>query len=71
MITGVNESKILTNHILCKCKCKFIVRKCHLNQNGITINVGVIIKIQKCIDFLFKKDYIWNSATFSFKTVNI
>ena len=23
MITGINESRILTKHILCKCECKF------------------------------------------------
>ena len=27
MITGKNESKILTKHVLCKCKCKFDGRK--------------------------------------------
>ena len=33
MITGINESKILTKHVSCKCKCKFDSRKCNLNQN--------------------------------------
>ena len=32
MITGINESKTLTKHILCECKCKFDIRKCNLNQ---------------------------------------
>ena len=32
MITGINESKILTKLISCKCKCKFDGRKCSLNQ---------------------------------------
>ena len=27
-----NESKILTKHISCKCKCKFDDRKCNSNQ---------------------------------------
>ena len=27
MITGINESKELTKHISCKCKCKFDGRK--------------------------------------------
>ena len=27
MITGINELKILTKHILSKCKCKFDGRK--------------------------------------------
>ena len=28
MITGINESKALTNHISCKCKGRFGARKC-------------------------------------------
>ena len=32
MITGINESKTLTKHISCKCKCKFDGRKCNSNQ---------------------------------------
>ena len=31
-ITGINESKILTKHIPCKCKCKFNGRRCNSNQ---------------------------------------
>ena len=26
MITGINESKTLTKHISCKCKCRFDVK---------------------------------------------
>ena len=29
MITGINESNILTKHISCKCKSKFTGRKCN------------------------------------------
>ena len=32
MNTGINESKKLTKHILCECKCKFDGRKCNSNQ---------------------------------------
>ena len=32
MITGKNESKTLTKHISCKCKCKFNGRKFNSNQ---------------------------------------
>ena len=32
MATGTNESKILTKHISCKCKCKFDGGKCNSNQ---------------------------------------
>ena len=33
MITWINESKKLTKHISCECKCKFDGRKCNSNQN--------------------------------------
>ena len=29
MITGINESKTLTKHILCECKCRFDGEKCN------------------------------------------
>ena len=32
MITGINESKTLTNHISCECEFKFHGRKCNENQ---------------------------------------
>ena len=32
MITGINESKTLTQHISCECKCKFDGRKRNSNQ---------------------------------------
>ena len=32
MITGINNSKTLTNHISCECKFKFDGRKCNSNQ---------------------------------------
>ena len=32
MITGINELKKLTKHILCKCKCRFDGRKCNTDQ---------------------------------------
>ena len=32
MITGISESKTLTNHILRECKCKFDREKCNSNQ---------------------------------------
>ena len=32
MITGINESKTLTKHILCECKCRFDGRNCNSNQ---------------------------------------
>ena len=32
MITEINESKTLTKHISCECKCRFDGRKCNLDQ---------------------------------------
>ena len=32
MITGMNDSKTLTKHISCECKCKFDGTKNHSNQ---------------------------------------
>ena len=32
MITGINESKTLTKHMLCECKCKFDGTKCKSSQ---------------------------------------
>ena len=32
MVTVINESKTLTKHISCECKCKFDGRKYNLNQ---------------------------------------
>ena len=48
MIAGINESKTLTKHISCKCKCKFDDRKCnYMNwwwNGGITINDDVCVR---------------------------
>ena len=43
-ITGINESKTLTKHISCKCKCKFDVKHVIQINGGITINVDVSVK---------------------------
>ena len=44
MITGENESKMLTKHISCEYKCRFD-RKNVIQINGaITINVDVSVK---------------------------
>ena len=32
VISGTNESKTLTKHVLCKCKCKLDGTKCNSNQ---------------------------------------
>ena len=45
MSTRIKESKALTNHISCDCKCKFDGRLC--NSNGIIINANVSAKTQE------------------------
>ena len=59
MITGINESKILTKHISWKCKCKLDGTKCKSNQWW---NMG------KCWcecnkHDIYEKVYFWNPAT--------
>ena len=62
MITEINESKKLTKHISCECKCKFDGRICNSDQKW---------NIDKCwCEFknprkhrVCEKDYIWNSVT--------
>ena len=45
MITGTNESKILTKDISCKCKSRFNEEKNVIQINGgMTINVDVNVK---------------------------
>ena len=52
IITGINESKTLTKHISCECKCKFDERGCNSDQwwnND---------KRHAC-----EKDCVWNPVT--------
>ena len=44
MITGRNESNILTKNISCECKYRFDGRKCISDHGGITIKVIVSVK---------------------------
>ena len=44
VITGINESKVLTKHISCKCKCKFHGKNLIQIKNGIMINVDVNVR---------------------------
>ena len=44
MITGINESKTLTKHISCECKCRFDGKNVIQVNGGITINIDVSIK---------------------------
>ena len=63
MITGLNESKTLTRHILYECKCKFDGRKC--NSNQWSNNDKCQCEREK--HQICEKDYIWNPATCSCK----
>ena len=49
VITIINESKILTQHMQCKRKNKVHGRKSNSNQNWTTINVNVSAKIPEKI----------------------
>ena len=43
MITGINESKTLTKHFSCECKCRFDETKFNTNQwrNNVSDDVSV------------------------------
>ena len=43
-VTEINESKTLTKHISCKCKCGFDGRNAVQINGGITINLDVNVK---------------------------
>ena len=55
MITGINESKTLTKHISCECKCRFDGRKCNSDQSWNNDK-------RQC-ECKKRQDYTWNSAT--------
>ena len=59
MITEINESKTLTKHIPCKCKCRFDERKCNSEQWW--NNNKCRCERQK--HYVCEKDYAWNPAT--------
>ena len=61
MITGINESKTLTKHISCKCKCKFNGRK--FNSDQWWNNDKCQCECKK--HHICEKDYIRNPATCS------
>ena len=66
MITGINESKTLTKHISCECKCKFDGRK--YNSNPKWNNNKCRCKCKNPKKYCAcKNDYIWNPATCSCK----
>ena len=58
MITGINESKTLTKHVSCECKCKFDWRKCNSNQKWNKNKCRCEFKKHH----IREKGYIWNPA---------
>ena len=62
MITRMNESKTLTKHTLCKCKCKFDGRKWNsdqkLNKDKCRCECKNPRKYNMC-----EKNYIWSSGS--------
>ena len=58
MITGKNESKILTKDISCECKFKFDGRKCNSDQWRNNDRCQCECKKRH----VYEKDYIWNSS---------
>ena len=66
MITEINESKTLTKHISCECKCKFDGRKCNSDQKWNNDNCWCESKTHN----ICEKDYIWNPDSCSCKNGN-
>ena len=63
MIKEINKLKTLAMHVSCKCKCKFDVRKCYLNQKWNNDKRRCECKRH----YIREKDYIWDHATCSCK----
>ena len=59
MITGINESKTLTKHISCQCKCKFDGTKCKSNKWWNNDKYQCECKKHH----ICEKDYVRNPAT--------
>ena len=59
IIIGINESKTLTKHILCECKCKFDGKNCNSDQSWKNDKTRRECKKRH----VCKKDYVWNPAT--------
>ena len=63
MITGINESKILTKDISCECKFRLDGRKCNSDQWWNKDKCRCKCKKRHVCE----KDYIWNPSTCSYK----
>ena len=59
MITNKNETKAMTEHILCTCNCKFNSAMCNSNQKWNSKKCQYECKNYRTC----KKDYSWNRST--------
>ena len=59
MITGINESKTLTKHISCECKCKFDGRNCNSDQRWNNDKCRCECKKR----YACENGYVWNPGT--------
>ena len=59
IITGINESKTLTKHISCECKCRLDGTKC--NSNEWWNNDKCSCECKK--HHIWEKEYVWNPST--------
>ena len=59
MVTGINVSKTLTKHILCRCKCRFDGGKCNSDQWWNNDKCWCECKKRHVCE----KKYIWNPTT--------
>ena len=57
-ITGINESKTLTKHISCECKCRLDGIKCNSDQWWNNHECRYDCKKRH----VYEKDYIWNPS---------
>ena len=65
IITGINESKILSKDVWCKCECKFGNRRCNSNQNWNNGNCWCKCKNKKKTSCAQNRLFSWNLATCS------
>ena len=61
MITEVNESKTISRHVSCECKCEFDGKKCISNYWCNNDKCWFECKNRQVCE----KDYIWNHSTCS------
>ena len=65
MITGINESKLLTKQISCKCKCKFYRTKCISSRKSNSNKCRCECKILKnivCAIYIYIYIYIYTDT---------